>query len=181
MSRLQQIDHGNADLEQKALLDGIQSKLGMVPNFLKAVANSPAALRAFLGLHGITGDGVLDPQTRERLALAVAQQSGCQYCVSAHTAIGRKAGLEAAEMIANRNGTSADGKAAAALAFARALVDNLGDLTELEFQAVRDAGHTDAEIVEIVTHVALNLFTNFIGKVGGIEIDFPEIALDLAA
>lgn len=181
MSRLELIDRTNANAEQAALLESIQAQLGMVPNFLKALANSPAALNAFLGLHHIASNGALDTQTRERLALAVAEQNACQYCVSAHTAIGRKAGLDAGEMIANRRGTSADEKAAAALAFARALVDNMGGVTDLEFAAVRDAGHSDAEIIEIVTHVALNIFTNLIGKASGIEIDFPEVELGVAA
>ena len=106
MSRLPIIDHDNASAEQQELLDAIQQKLGMVPNFLKIFANSPAALRAFLGLHGIAGEGELSPATRERIALAVAQQNACQYCVSAHTAIGRKAGLNGDEIAANRAGGS---------------------------------------------------------------------------
>ena len=99
MSRINVITTENANAEQKALLDAIQSQLGMVPNFLKVFANSPAALRAFLGLHGIAGEGNLDARTRERIALALAQQNACQYCVSAHTAIGRKAGLGAADLV----------------------------------------------------------------------------------
>lgn len=181
MIRLQRIDRDNANDEQTALLDGIQAQLGMVPNFLRAVANSPTALKAFLGMHQIAGAGVLDAPTRERIALAVAERNGCQYCVSAHTAIGRKAGLDSGEMIANRRGTSNDARAAAALVFARALIDNMGELTDAEFAAVREAGYDDAEIVEIIAHVALNIFTNLIGKAGGIEIDFPEVELGVAA
>ena len=121
MSRINVVNNENANAEQQALLDAIQAQLGMVPNFLKVLANSPAALRAFLGLHGIASEGSLDAQTRERIALAVAQQNACEYCVSAHTAIGRKAGLNGAEIEANRAGTSQDAKAAAAVKFARAL------------------------------------------------------------
>ena len=98
MSRINVIDNDSANSEQKELLDAIQSQLGMVPNFLRVFANSPAALRAFLGLHGIAGEGSLDAPTRERIALALAQQNACDYCVSAHTALGRKAGLNGAEM-----------------------------------------------------------------------------------
>ncbi len=181
MSRLQQIEARTASAEQRELLDVVEKNLGVVPNFLKAVGNSPAALRAFLGLHQIAGDGALDAQTRERIALAVAERNGCQYCVSAHTAIGRKAGLSSEEMIANRRGTSADDRAAAALRFARILVETMGDVTDIEFREVRDAGYSDAEIVEIITHVALNIFTNMIGKAGAIEIDFPEVQLGVAA
>ena len=94
MNRITTITKETANAEQKALLDAIQAQLGMVPNFLKIIANSPAALRAFLGLYGVAHEGSLDPKTRERIALAVAQQNSCEYCVSAHTAIGRKAGLD---------------------------------------------------------------------------------------
>lgn len=181
MSRIDLVTQETANADQKPLLDAIQADLGMVPNFLKVLAHSPAALRAFLGLHGISGDGELDPQTRERIALAVAEQNACQYCVSAHTAIGRKAGLDADEILANRQGSSEAPKAAAALAFAQALAENTGEVTDAEVAAVRDAGHSDAEIVEIITHVAMNIFTNILGKATQIEIDFPKVDLKTAA
>jgi uncharacterized peroxidase-related enzyme len=181
MSRLNVINSENANAEQKALLDGIQSRLGMVPNFLKVLANSPAALRAFLGLHGISREGSLDAQTRERIALALAQQNSCQYCLSAHTAIGRKAGLDGIEIQANRAGTSQDAKAAAAVKFARALGKHNGEVTTAEILDVRNAGYNDAEIVEIITHVGMNILTNIVGKASRVAIDFPKVELESAA
>lgn len=181
MSRITVVDQNNASAEQKALFDAIQSQLGLVPNFLKVFANSPAALRAFLGLYGIANEGALDPQTRERIALALAQQNACEYCVSAHTAIGRKAGLSAAEIEANRAGTSQDAKAAAAVKFARALVAHTGEVTTAELLEVRNAGYGDPQIVEIITHVGLNLLTNILGKASRVEIDFPKVGLKLAS
>ncbi|RCW24085.1 putative peroxidase-related enzyme [Ciceribacter lividus] len=178
MARVAVIDPQSATGEAKELLDAVQAGLGMVPNFIRVLANSPAALSAFLGIHGIAGAGVLDPQTRERIALAVAEQNACQYCVSAHTAIGRKAGLGNEEMLANRKGQSSDAKAAAALGFARALVDSTGQVSKAEFDAVRAAGHSDAEIIEIITHVAMNIFTNLLGKSTQVEIDFPKVDLN---
>ncbi len=181
MSRINVVTQDTADAEQKALLDAIQSKLGMVPNFLAILANSPDALKAFLGLHGIAESGSLDAQTRERIALAVAQGNSCEYCVSAHSAIGRKAGLTGAEMEANRAGTSQDAKAAAAVTFAIALNEHLGEVTQAEFDAVREAGYGDAEIVEIITHVGMNILTNLIGKASRVEIDFPKVSLQRQA
>jgi uncharacterized peroxidase-related enzyme len=181
MSRLNVVTHDNASAEQKALLDAIQSQLGMVPNFLKVFANSPVALRAFLGLHGIAGGGSLDAQTRERIALALAQQNGCQYCVSAHSAIGRKLGLDTAEIEASRAGTSSDAKAAAAVKFAKALAEHNGEVGTAEILAVRNAGYSDAQIVEIITHVGMNVLTNILGKTSRVEIDFPKVELKLAA
>jgi uncharacterized peroxidase-related enzyme len=181
MSRIQPVDPGQSVEPVTSLLAEVERNLGAVPNFIRVLAHSPAALRAFLGLHGIAGDGALEPLTRERIALAVAEQNGCEYCVSAHTAIGRKVGLDNIEMLANRQGASADPRANAALAFANALVANRGDVTTAEIEAVRAAGHGDAEIVEIIAHVALNIFTNLLGKAARIDIDFPRVALGAAA
>jgi uncharacterized peroxidase-related enzyme len=181
MTRVAVIDPKTATGEAKQLLDAVQSGLGTVPNFIRVLANSPAALKAFLGIHGIAEAGSLDPRTRERIALAVAEQNACQYCVSAHTAIGRKIGLDTQEMLANRAGRSSDAKAEAALSFARALVEHTGQVSKAEFDAVRLAGHSDGEIIEIITHVAMNIFTNLLGKATQVEIDFPKIDLNKAA
>jgi len=181
MSRITVINNENANSEQKELLDAIQSQLGMVPNFLKVFANSPAALRAFLGLHGIASEGSLDAPTRERIALALAQQNACEYCVSAHTAIGRKAGLNGAEIEANRAGTSQDSKAAAAVKFAKALAEHNGEVTTAEILEVRNVGYSESDIVEIITHVGLNVLSNIIGKASQVEIDFPKVELKLAS
>jgi uncharacterized peroxidase-related enzyme len=179
MARITVVTHEAASAEQRALFDAIQSQLGIVPNFLKVFANSPEALKAFLGLHGIANGGSLDPQTRERVALALAQQNACEYCLSAHTAIGRKAGLTGAEIEANRAGTSQDAKAAAAVKFARAINDHTGDVTSAELDDVRSAGYSEADIVEIITHVGMNILTNLIGRASRVEIDFPKVDLKL--
>jgi uncharacterized peroxidase-related enzyme len=181
MARINLVSAESANPEQQALYDAIQAKLGMVPNFLKAFANSPAALRAFLGLHGIAGEGSLDPQTRERIALALAQQNSCEYCLSAHTAIGRKAGLDGAEIEANRAGHSRDEKAAVAVRFARSLVAHMGEVSTAELVEMRQAGYSESDIVEVITHVGMNLLTNLLGKAGRVDIDFPKVELKLAA
>ncbi|NBI51948.1 carboxymuconolactone decarboxylase family protein [Photobacterium alginatilyticum] len=181
MNRITTIERNHASNEQIELLDAIQKQLGMVPNFLKVFANSPAALRAFLGLHGIAGEGSLDALTRERIALAIAQQNECQYCVSAHSAIGLKAGLNSAEIEANRAGSSQDAKAAAAVKFAKALAEHNGEVTTAELQAVRNAGYSESDIVEIITHVGMNILTNILGKASRVDIDFPKVSLRQAS
>lgn len=181
MSRLNVVTNEQANPEQQALYAAITEQLGMVPNFLKVFANSPSALRAFLGLHSIANEGSLDHQTRERIALTTAESNACEYCVSAHTAIGRKAGLSGAEIEANRAGTSQDAKAEVAVKFARSLTENSGDVTTAELLAVRNAGYNDAEIVEIITHVGMNVLTNILGKASRVEIDFPKIELKAAS
>ena len=181
MSRIQVIDHDNANPEQRELLDAVQTKMGMVPNFLKVFANSPTALRAFIGLHAVAGEGSLEAPTRERIALAIAQKNACEYCVSAHTAIGRKSGLNSAEIEANRVGTSQDAKAAVAVNFARALVEHNGEVTTAELLEVRNAGFSESDIVEIITHVGMNILTNILAKASRVDIDFPKVDLQLAS
>ncbi len=177
MSRIAMVADGTATKEQKELFDAIHAQLGIVPNFLKVLANSPTALRGFLGLFGVAQGGSLDPMTRERIALALAQQNSCEYCLSVHTALGQQAGLSDAEISANRSGSSQDAKAAAAVRFARALVEHMGDVTTAEIAAVRDAGYTDADLVEIISHVGMNVLTNILGKASRVEIDFPKVSI----
>ena len=181
MSRLNVVTDEQANAEQKELYAAITAQLGMVPNFLKVFANSPSALRAFLGLHTIAGEGSLDHQTRERIALTTAEKNACEYCVSAHTAIGRKAGLSSAEIEANRAGTSQDAKAEVAVKFSRSLIENQGEVSTSELLAIRNAGYSDAEIVEIITHVGMNVLTNMIGKASRVAIDFPKVELQKAS
>jgi len=181
MSRITTVSNEAASTEQSSLLNAIHGQLGMVPNFLRVFANSPDALKAFLGLHHIANNGSLDAATRERIALALAQKNECEYCLSAHTAIGRKAGLNGSEIEANRAGSSHDAKAAVAVRFARALAENNGEVTTAEIQSMRNVGYTDADIVEVITHVGMNVLTNILGKASRVDIDFPRVALKLAA
>jgi uncharacterized peroxidase-related enzyme len=175
MARLHVVTPDTANGDQKALFQAIQGQLGVVPNFLKVLANSPQALTAFLGLYGIAHTGSLDAKTRERIAIAVAQRNDCQYCLSAHAAIGRQAGLTGAEIEANRAGSSQDAKAAAAVRFAAALAEHTGNITDAELAEVRHAGYSDADIVEIITHVGMNVLTNILGKASQVDIDFPKV------
>ncbi len=181
MSRITKVTNDIAQQPQQELFTAIQSKLGIVPNFLRVFANSPDALKAFLGLHHIAENGALSPATRERIALALAQKNECEYCLSAHTAIGRKAGLNAEEIQANRAGNSQDTKAAVAVKFARSLVEHMGEVTTGELQEMREAGFSEAEIVEVITHTGMNVLTNMLGKASRVDIDFPQVELACAA
>ncbi len=177
MARVQVVNPQTATGEAKSLLDAVQAQLGITPNFIRVLANSPMALEGFLGLYGAVGKVSLDKATQERIALAIAEGNGCQYCVSAHTAIGRGAGLSNDEMALNRKGTSGETKAAAIVALAKTLNANMGEITTNEFDAARNAGLSDGEIVEVISVVAMNIFTNILGKATRIEIDFPKVEL----
>lgn len=157
-------------------LEAVNKQLGVVPNLFRLVANSPSALEGHLGMSGALAKGSLPAQTRERIALTVAQVNGCDYCLSAHTYLGKNlAKLSDAEIAANRHGSSLDPKAEAAVRFAVKVVRERGHVSDADVQAVRMAGYDDAQIVEIVQHVALNTWTNYINEVAKTEIDFPVV------
>lgn len=174
MSRLNTVDPVRAEGKAKTLLDAVKAKLGITPNLTKVMANSPAVLEGYLGLSGALAGGTLPAQLKELLAVDVGVANRCDYCVAAHTAIGKRLGLTAEQIDAGRKGTSEDPKTAAALGFARKLVANRGKATDADVAAVRDAGYTDGEIAEVVAHVALNTFTNYLNNVAETEIDFPK-------
>lgn len=160
----------------QSLLNNVQKMLGRVPNLFRLVGTSPAALEGYLGLNGALSKGELSAATRERIALAVAEFNRCGYCLAAHTYLGTNlAKLSASEVDANRRGSSEDAKADAALRFAVSIVEKRGHVGEAEVQAVRQAGYSDAAVVEIVAHVALNTLTNYVNSVLGTTIDFPEV------
>ncbi len=181
MSRIIPVDPATAGAAARSLLDAVQAELGATPNFIRVLAHAPKALEGFLGLYGAAAGFTLDKAAQERIALAVAEGNACEYCVSAHTAIGRKAGLSNDEMLLNRRGSSDGPRSAAAVALARALNDNLGDITDRQFAAARSAGLGDGEVMEVIALVALNIFTNLIGKATQVDIDFPRVPLLSAA
>ena len=161
----------------RPLLEAVKKQLGVAPNLFRMVASSPAALEGYVGLMGALGKGTLPAATHERIALAVAEANRCDYCLSAHTYLGRNvAKLDDAEMTANRNGTSNDARADAAVRFARIVVERRGHVSDDDLRAIKAAGYTDAQIVEVVQHVALNTWTNYINGVAQTTIDFPVVA-----
>jgi uncharacterized peroxidase-related enzyme len=176
MSRISTPTIEQAPAAARPLLAAVSKELGTVPNLLRILANSPATLAAYLGFSGALGKGDLPAATRERIALVVAEVNGCDYCLSAHTYLARSvAKLDDAEITANRNGASNDIKAEAAVRFAANLARARGKVSEADFAAVKRGGYSDAEIVEIIAHVALNIFTNTINEALKTEIDFPRI------
>ncbi len=171
----QTIDPSQATGQNKKLFDGLQQKLGMVPNLAKLLANSPTSLKAYLGWGATLSEGVLPAALREQIAIAVANTNGCDYCLSAHTLLGSLNGVASADLKAAQTGEASDPKSAAALAFAIAMVQKRGHLPASAIEDLRSAGLSDSEIIEIVAVVAVNLFTNYFNHIAGTEIDFPVV------
>jgi uncharacterized peroxidase-related enzyme len=177
MSRITMIDPAVSTGAIKELLDKTQKQLGRVPNLYRAMANAPAALEGYLNFRGALVNGQLSMKLREQLALLIAEDNGCEYCVSAHTFRGEKIGLSTEELSANRQADSSDLKSAAALRFAQLVVAHKGDVADGDVGAVRAAGWSDGEISEIVAHVALNIFSNYFSHVARPDLDFPRTEL----
>ena len=175
MPRITPIDAKNPDPAAKPLLDAVQQDLGATPNFMTTLANSPAALDAYLSFSGALGKGSIGGKLGEQIALAVAGANACGYCASTHTALGSKQGIEKEELERNLRGEASDPRTQAALDFARTLVIKRGWATDADLTQVRDAGFSEGQIAEIVAHVALNTFSNYFNHVADPEIDFPKV------
>jgi uncharacterized peroxidase-related enzyme len=166
----------------RPMIDAVQKQLGVVPNLFRLLGVSPAALEGVLGLSGALGKSSLGAQTAERIALAVAEANGCEYCLSAHTYLAKNlAKLDDGEIAANREGRSSSAKADAAVRFAAKVVGNRGHVSDADVQAVKNAGFADAEVLEIVGLVALNTLTNYVNEVAKTDIDFPVVRAKRAA
>jgi len=179
MPRLHPIDDASASAEATTLLREIKAAYGSIPNAMRTMAASPELLRGMLELAKSLRP-TLSPELRERIAITVAEQNSCTYCLSAHTAAGRAVGIPTDELMRSRSGESADPAIAAALSFARAVNATRGGVTDDDLAALRAAGYGDAEIAAIVGHVALNVLTNYFNRVAQPALDFPLVEPDLA-
>ena len=173
MSRLQPVRVESADAATAELLTGVKKKLGGVPNIIATMAQSPAVANAYLNFSGALKSGMLSDRLREQIALVTGQENACEYCLAAHTALGKKAGLSEHETLDARRAEANDAKEKAALVFAKKLVDNRGEVSDEDVQQLRGADFADGEIAEIVANVALNIFTNYFNHVADTEVDFP--------
>jgi uncharacterized peroxidase-related enzyme len=175
MSRLVIPARDDVPEASKPILDAVHNQLGVVPNMFRLIAQSPAALQGFAGNNGALAK-TLDVKTRERIALAIAQVNGCDYCLSAHTYLALNlAKISPEEIAQNRAGGSGDAKANAAVSFAGRIVRDRGHVSDADVKAVRDAGFSDGEIVEIIAVAAENIFTNLLNTVAVTDIDFPVV------
>jgi uncharacterized peroxidase-related enzyme len=176
MSRIPAIDLASATGSVKTLLDGVQKGLGATPNLFRVAAQSPAVLEGMVGLFGAVAKGKLGARVRESIALTVSEIDACDYCLSAHTALGKGAGLTDEAMTSARDARAEDPRVAATLRFARLVTEKRGHVAEGDVVEARRAGLSDADLLEVVANVALTTFTNYLNEVAGTEIDFPIVA-----
>lgn len=171
-----------APAASQPLLEGVKKKLGVAPNLYRLVGTSPAALEGLLGLSAALGKGGIPAALGERIALAVSEINGCDYCLSAHTYVAQKLiKLDDAEIAANRAGTSNEAKSDAAVRFTAKVVHERGHVEAADVETLKAAGYDDAQVIEIVLHVALNTLTNYVNEVVETDIDFPVVSARQAA
>lgn len=171
------LDTQGVPAASQTLLAEIHGAFGATPNMFKAVANAPAALQSMWAAFGALGKGRLGARLGEQIAVAIANRNRCEYCLAAHTVLGGKAGASPADMAAAQLGQSDDPRTAAALEFALKVVQQRAQITDADVARLRSAGFDDGQIVEIMAHVALNLFTNYVNVALDVPLDFPRVAL----
>lgn len=181
MARVELINPNAVTGERKEVLDEITAAFGATPAMFRAVANSPAALKMMWAGFGALGGGRIGAKLGEQIAVLVADRNSCEYCLAAHTALGRKAGATREEMSEAQAGRAGDPRTAAALDFAAKLVESRAQVADADVEALRAAGFGDEEVVELVAHVALNLFTNYLNMALAVPLDFPAVRLLRAA
>ncbi len=176
MPRINPLSPEHAEGKTKTLYDTVHRQLGAVPNIFQTLGQAPAVLDAYLSQVSALAGGTLSPALREQIALVTASINACDYCASAHTALGKMAGLDEPELALNLQGNSVNPKTEIALVFAERIVQSRGAINDAELEAVRAAGYSDEEIIEIIAHVGLNIFTNYFNHIAETDIDFPLVA-----
>jgi len=173
MPRIRPVDPRKAEGKSRELLETVRHKLGMTPNLTRTMARSAATLGGYLGLGGALAEGDLSQREREQIALAVAEANACDYCLAAHSAVGKLVGLSELDVVDARRGTATSKREEVILRFAGEVLERRGRVSDEALRRVRDGGVTDGEITEVVANVAFNLFTNYLNEVASTEVDFP--------
>jgi uncharacterized peroxidase-related enzyme len=175
MSRTVVLTPAQVPAESKQTLDMFTKNIGFTPNMLAAFAQSPIAFNAWATLLSSLSKA-LDVKTRDSIGLAVSEVNGCNYCLTVHSFTAEHmAKLPADDIILARKGHASDPKRDAAVQFAQKVIQSRGQVSEGDLKAVRDAGYTDANIIEIVALVAMFSLTNFFNNVFDPETDFPAV------
>ena len=167
----------NVPAVSQPILEGYKKNLGVVPNFFTLISRSPDTLKAVANMHALLGKS-LGHKTRERIHIMTAEVNGCNYCLTAHTYVGGKyTGLSAEDMELNRGGHSTDAQADAALTFAYKVAKQRGHIENADIEAVRAAGYTDEQIIDLVAETAFSFVTNLFNNTFQTELDasFPAL------
>lgn len=176
MPRLNVVTPEQATGQTKELYNAIERAVGGIPNIYQGVGNSAAALEGVLHIGEVLKKGRLTSAEIEAIKLAVSETYGCNYCLAAHSLLGKKAGLTDEEVISIRRGASQKPKIGALVKFVNAVIQPQARVSDDEVRAVRTAGYNDAQIAETLLTVAQTVFTNLFNRVHQTPLDFPPAA-----
>lgn len=175
MPRIQPLSDDQANGQAAELFSAITQKIGKVPNLYRTLGQAPSVLAGLLQLGETLDGGSLSAPVKEQIALRVANRNGCGYCESAHTAIGQMVGLNEDQIIEARQGNASEDKAQAILHLVDAILEREGFITDDQLAVAREAGLSDAEVLEVTGQVIKNFLTNFVNHIAQTDIDFPAI------
>ncbi len=181
MSYIPLIDPATTTEAHSQIFSQIKGAFGTIPNMFKAIGQSSAALASMWTSFVALGKGHINSQLGEQLAVFIANMNRCEYCLAAHSLLGQNAGLSAEQIKAAQAGRSDDARTQAALDFAAKIVTQRAQLSAQDVVQVKQAGFSDAEVAELVAHVALNIFTNYTNVALDVPVDFPQVQLIQAA
>ncbi|MBX9720200.1 MAG: carboxymuconolactone decarboxylase family protein [Candidatus Obscuribacterales bacterium] len=175
MQNIAILEKSQATAEAQQILGAVEKQLGMIPNIFLTFANSPAVLKGYVQFSSALATGKLSAQLREQIAVATAGKNHCDYCASAHTLLGGKAGVKKEELGLNLTACSNDPKTASALKFVSEVIGTKGQIEKSSLADLEAAGFSKEEIVEIIGHIGLNIFTNYFNNIANTTIDFPLV------
>lgn len=176
MPRIEPLEIDQAQGQAAELFAAIRHKVGMVPNLYRTLGRAPSVLAGLLQLGQALDEGSLSGKVKEQIALRVAERNGCNYCASAHTAIGKSLGLTESQAVHARQGKADDDHAQAVLRLVDAILEREGFVSDDQLAAARDAGITDVQVLEVVGQVIKNAFTNYVNHIAETEVDFPTVS-----
>jgi len=178
MQRIKALNPDTTTGKSKELFNAVQTKLGMVPNMMRTMGNSPAVLDGYLSFSGALDKSSIGAKLGGLIALTIANANSCNYCNAAHSFIGEKLiGIDIETIQLAKEGKATDAKTQAALSFARTLVTKKGNVSDADINTLKNAGFNDAAVTEIIAHTALNIFTNYLNIASNTLVDFPEVDL----
>ena len=173
MQNLRALSRAEAPTANQPVYDALQSKIGMVPNLYATAANSPVSLKAILEFGETLGGGGFSNREIEAIALAVSEANACDYCLAAHTALGKMNGFSEEETLDMRSLSASDEKLNALTRLAQGITVSRGRPEQFLIDNFLAAGYSRAALVELIGFVAVNTFNNYLNNIAGTKIDFP--------
>lgn len=175
MTRLNNVTPEQATGELATTYGEIKKQMGGVVNLFQALGNNPSSLNAYLQIGGLLKASGLSPVDVETISLVAAHTNGCGYCESAHTALGKMAGMKSEEILSARKGDGLDKKSKALIQFTKEVISEKGRVSDRTFHSIKEAGYSDSQITAVFLSIAQNILTNYFNNFNGTVVDFPKI------